>query len=155
MNSQTLILDVMRQQGQADAMDLRGRANGMDGTAIIAEESKVPAFDGAKDYSAWPVGAPVSYDNQVYKLITPYNAAGYPDTNPAVLPALWSITHTKDPAKAKAWAAPNGTSGLYTVDECCTESGHVWRNTYEGNEFAPSAMPERWTDLGTAQQVQA
>ena len=45
MNSQDMILNVMRAQGTTDALDLRGRAADMDGTAIIAEEDKVPAFD--------------------------------------------------------------------------------------------------------------
>lgn len=34
--------DIMKAQGKADALDLRSRAAGMDGTGIIAEESKAP-----------------------------------------------------------------------------------------------------------------
>lgn len=74
----------------------------MDGTAIIAEEDKVPAFDPAKDYSQWPAGAPVRDGEQVYKLITPHNAAHYPDSRPSNTPALWSITHTKRPGQGQA-----------------------------------------------------
>lgn len=109
MKSQDMILGVMRAQGAADALDLRGRAADMDGTAIIAEEDKVPAFDPAKDYSQWPAGAPVRDGEQVYKLITPHNAAHYPDSRPSNTPALWSITHTKDPARAKPWMPPKVT----------------------------------------------
>ena len=159
MTSQELILEVMREQGKSDALDLRSRANELDGTGVIAEEAKVPVFDGSKDYSAWPAGSPVreevSGEWQVYKLITPYNAANYPGSTPSNTPALWSVCHTKDPALAKPWLAPNGQSGLYAVDECCTENGHVWKNTYEGNEFSPSALPERWEDLGATEEVQA
>ena len=69
-------------------------------------------------------------------------------------PALWSIRHTKDPKRAKPWLAPNGTSGLYELDECATENGHVYQNGHDNNEFSPSALPERWTDLGTIEEVQ-
>ena len=59
MTSQKIVLDVMRAQGTADALDLRARASELDGTALIAEEAKVPKFDGSKDYSSWESGAPV------------------------------------------------------------------------------------------------
>lgn len=157
MNSQTIVLNAMRSQGRADALDLRERAPAMDGTSLIAEEEKIPRFDPAMDYSAWKAGAPVweevAGERQVFTLITPYNAAHYAGT-PATLPALWSIRHTKDPARAKAWVAPNGTSGLYERGECVVENGHVWRNTYDNNEFPPSALPERWEDLGPVEEVQ-
>ena len=48
----------MRAQGKADALDPRARAPELDGTAIIAEEAKVPQFDGTKDYSGWAIGSP-------------------------------------------------------------------------------------------------
>ena len=154
-----LAAEAMRAKGAADAADLRQRAGELDGTGIIAEELKIPAFDPDKDYSAWPVGSPVREEVdgawQVYKLITPHNAASYPGSTPSNTPALWSVCHTKDPEKAKPWMAPNGQSGLYAVDECCTENGRVWKNTHEGNEFSPSALPERWEDLGTVEEVQA
>ena len=38
-------------QGKADALDLAKRAPDMDGTAIIAEEEKVPAWSEKTDYS--------------------------------------------------------------------------------------------------------
>ena len=53
MNSQDLILTMMRAQGKTDALSLRSRSAGMDGTAIIAEEEKIPAFNPEKDYSSW------------------------------------------------------------------------------------------------------
>ena len=105
MTNQELILGVMRAQGKADALDLRARAPELDGTAIIAEESKVPQFDGSKDYSDWEAGAPVweevDGERQVFTLITPHNASHYPGSTPSTLPALWSIRHTKDPKRAK------------------------------------------------------
>ena len=69
MTTKDLVLSIMRSQGAADALDLRSRAPDLDGTAIIAEESKTPVFDPEKDYSGWPIGAPVRDGEQVYKLL--------------------------------------------------------------------------------------
>lgn len=155
MNSRDITLDVMRSLGRADALDLRGRAADMDGTAIIAEESKIPTWNNDKDYSQWPVGAPVRSDDQVYTLIIPHNASSYPDTEPAGLPALWSITHTKDPAKAKPYQAPNGTSGLWMENEVCTKSDHIWRSKQNNNPYPPGEVgtEDYWEDLGKADET--
>ena len=144
----TLAVAAMREKGTADALDLRERAADLDGTAVIAEEEKAPDFVPGKDYSQWPTGAPVRDGEQVYKLIQPHDAAGWPDQRPGDLPALWSICHTKDPLKAKPYQAPNGQSGMYMTDECCTEGGHVWRSTMDNNVWAPSGYPAGWADLG-------
>ena len=150
MTNKDIVLNAMRSQGRADALDLRNRAADMDGTAIIAEEEKIPQFDGQKDYSAWKAGAPVyeviDGERQVFTLIQPYNAANYSGT-PSTLPAIWSIRHTKDPQKAKPWLAPNGTSGLYMKDECCTENGKTWSSAQDNNAFAPSAYPLYWNEV--------
>ena len=157
MNSKELVLSIFRDKGAADALDLRRRAPQLDGTALIAEEEKIPRFDGSKDYTSWPSGAPVweevEGERQIYTLITPHNASYYPGSSPSTLPALWSIRHAKDPAKAKAWLAPSGTSGLYEVDECCTQNSHVWKNRQAGNAFSPEAMPSYWEDLGAIEEV--
>ena len=143
-------LNAMRSQGRADALDLRNRAPEMDGTAIIAEEEKIPQFDGQKDYSSWKVGAPVyeiiDGERQIFTLIQPYNAANYSGT-PSTLPAIWSIRHTKDPKKAKPYLAPNGTSGLYMLDECCTENEGIFRSNKDNNPYSPSAYPLYWDEV--------
>ena len=144
MNSQDMILDVMRQQGRADALDLRARAEGLDGTALIAEEVKAPDFDPGRDYSTWPAGAPVRDGEQVYKLLQPHNAAHYPGVRPADSPALWSVAHTKDPAKAKPWTPPNGTSGMYMAGECYREDGVVYRCKVDNNVYPYADYPQNW-----------
>ena len=83
-----------------------------------------------------------------YKLVQPYDGASWPDQCPADLPALWSICHTKDPAKAKPYQAPDGRSGMYMLDECCTQEGHVWRSVIDDNVWPPSGYPDGWEDLG-------
>lgn len=159
MTSQEIVLDAMRSQGKADALSLRSRAADMDGTAIIAEESKVPLFVEGADYSSWPAGSPIGQvvDNelQIFTMITPVNTANYPGITPNTERSLYSLCHTKDPKKAKAWVAPLGISGLYSKDECCTDAGHVWQSNKDSNEFSPSAYPANWTDLGTIEEVQA
>ena len=97
-------IEKMKEKGADDALNLRGRASTMDGTAIIAEESKVPDFDATKDYSACPVGTPVADEGQVWKLIQPYNAANY-SGRPSTLRALWGLFLTTDRAKARRTSA--------------------------------------------------
>lgn len=139
-----LILSIMRANGRADALDLRSRAPSMDGTAIIAEEHKIPLWSADKDYSGWAAGAPVRHDGQVYALLQPHNAAFYPGSHPGNSPALWSIRHTKDAKKAKPWTAPQGTSGLWMTDECCLWYGLVYRNLRNDNPYSPGDMLEWW-----------
>lgn len=146
--------NAMYQEGRRDALDLQARAPEMDGTQIIAEETKVPAFDPAKDYAAWPVGAPVTDEGQVWLLIIPHNAASYPGKRPANNRACWGLAHTTDPAKAKPWVEPEGTSGLYRAGECCTYPDadgviRTWRNLYGGNAYPPleSGVEDRWEEI--------
>ena len=144
-----MILDVMKAQGKADALDLRGRAADMDGTAIIAEEAKAPAFDPKKDYSDWPAGAPVADEGQVWTLIQPHNAASY-EGRPSTLRALWGLCHTKDPARAKPWVDACGTSGLYKKGECYIDAGGVvHRCLAEETNFDAAALPGAWEDVSS------
>ena len=135
------ILAHMKAKGKADALDLRSRAKDLDGTAIIAEESKIPQFDPTKDYGTWAVGSPVweeiDGERQVFGLIQPHNASYYPGSTPSNTRALWSLKHTKDAAKAKPWVAPLGTSGLYMVDEVCKHSAKLWRPKQDNNPYEP------------------
>ena len=148
--SKDLILSVMRASGTADALDLRRRAADMDGTAIIAEEQKVPAWCADRDYTGWPVGAPVSHDGNVFGLLQPHNAAHYTGT-PATLAALWSPKHTKDPKKAKPYLTPNGTSGLYMVNECCLFDGAVFSSNKDNNPYSPADYPAWWDRVTAAE----
>jgi hypothetical protein len=146
VTNKEFVLTVFRENGRADALSLRSRAANMDGTAIIAEEQKIPAWDPQKDYSGWPVGAPVAHDGNVFGLLQPHNASYYMAA-PADLPALWSPKHTKDPAKAKPWLVPNGTSGLYNTGECCTFDGAVKRSLRDNNPYSPGDYPDWWEDV--------
>lgn len=151
---------VGRLQGKADALDLASRAPQMDGTAIIAEEDKVPAWNEKAVYTSARVGYPVQDRGQVYTILMPHTPAHNPGSRPADLRAIYSLLHTTDPDKAKPWVASYGTSGLYKLNECCTYPNahgveHVWRNLWDNNEFPPLTLnvESRWEDLGEARMV--
>lgn len=146
--------NVMYEEGRRNALDLASRAPKMDGTAIIAEEDNIPAWNQKADYSGQEIGIPVSDEGQVWLLLIPHRAADY-SGRPSTLRAIWGLAHTKDPAKAKPWVASYGVSGLYALDECCTYpytdgTAHVFRNKHANNEFPPLTLnvEDRWEDLG-------
>ena len=133
--------------GKHDASLLRTEAAHLTGTEIINRELSIPNFVKDKDYSEWPVGAPVVDEGQVWTLIQPHNAALY-EGCPATLRALWGLCHTKNPEKAKAWVSPEGTSGLYMKDECYKdEEGKVWRSLINDNAYTAAAYPMGWVDV--------
>ena len=142
--NQEEIKSILYQEGRRQALDLQERAGGMTGTELIAEEQKVPAFVPDKDYSSWPVGAPVADEGQVWTLLQPHNAANYTG-RPATLRALWGLAHTTDPAKAKPWVDPYGTSGLYMAGECYRdEDGLVHRCLKDNTVYDAVALPGAW-----------
>lgn len=135
---------IMYNEGRRNALDLQGRAADMTGTEIIAEEINAPNFNPEKDYSAWPVGAPVADEGQVWTLIQPHNAANY-EGRPATLRALWGLCHTTDPTKAKPWVDPYGTSGMYMAGECyLADDGTVYRCLADNTVYDAAALPSGW-----------
>lgn len=139
--------DVFRNLGRADARRLRSEAENMTGTQIIDQEMAVPAFDPGKDYSAYPVGAPVSDGGQVWQLIQPHDAANYAG-RPADLRALWSLCHTTNPDRAKPWVDPLGTSGMYMTGEVYRdEGGKVWRCRNDNTVHSAAAYPAGWESV--------
>lgn len=138
------MVDIFRSLGKADALRLRAEAYGLSGTEIIAREVSAPPYDPVKDYSAWPVGAPVTDGGQVWLLIQPHNAAHY-GGRPAEQRALWGLAHTTDPARAKAWVAPFGTSGVYMAGECYKDAdGTVWRCKADNTVHDAAAYTAGW-----------
>lgn len=130
--------------GRSDATELRGKAHEMTGTQIIDREYSVPRFDADRDYSGWPVGAPVTDEGQVWLLIQPHDAAQY-EGRPGTLRALWGLAHTKNPARAKAWVDAYGTSGMYMTDECYRDGeGQVWRAKEDNLIYDAAALPDSW-----------
>lgn len=136
----------MQEKGAYDALDLRTKAASgeVTDTEIINNEDAVPNFDPTKDYTSCPVGTPVQDNGQVYGLIQPYNAANY-DGRPSTLSALWGVKHTKNPAKAKPFVTPLGTSGMYMKDECCLFNDVVYICNVDSNVYSPAEYAANWT----------
>lgn len=103
-----------------------------------------PNFDPEKDYSGWPIGAPVRDCEQVYKLLQPYNASTWPDQRPADLPALWSICHTKDPSKAKGVAGTQRNQRHVHVWGVRVDGGVVYRCLTDNTVHSPTDYPQAW-----------
>ena len=136
--------DIFRSLGRSDALTLRSEAANLNGTEIIDREHAAPAFDPGKDYSTWPAGAPVTDEGQVWTLIQPHNAAHY-SGRPSALRALWGLAHTTNPARAKPWVDPYGTSGMYMTSECYRDAdGNVWRCKQDNTVYDAATWPEAW-----------
>lgn len=147
MDSKTLVLEVLRDLGQRQATELRQSAVDLSGTEIIAYEHAVPSWSHEQDYTAWPVSAPVSDEGQVWLLIQPHNAASY-EGRPSTLRALWGLAHTKDPARAKPWVDPYGTSGMYMVGECyLAKDGKVYRCLQDSCVWNADGLPSAWEEV--------
>ena len=131
------MIEVFRSLGRADALALRNEAVNLTGTQIIDREHSAPAFDPQKDYTGFPAGAPVTDEGQ-------HNAAHY-EGRPSTLRALWALAHTENPAKAKPWVDPFGTSGMYMQGECYkAEDGMVWRCKRDNTVHDALALPDAW-----------
>lgn len=136
--------DILYEAGKGNALALRAEAKELDGTVIISREQDVPRFVEGKDYSQWPVGAPVADDGQVWQLIQPYNGGEHPE-HPKDIRAHWGLCHTRNPADAKSWVDAFGTSGLYYEGECYrAEDGTIYRCLVEETNFDAAAMPDYW-----------
>lgn len=150
MMTKTESLAKMKEKGAYDAKELQNQATWgeITETEIIDRELAVPAFNPEKDYSGWDVNAPVADEGQVWLLIQPHNASHFPG-RPSTLRALWGLAHTKNPAKAKPYVAPYGTSGLYKKDECMIwTDGKVYRCLAEQTEFTPESYAAYWEVVG-------
>lgn len=149
MTSKERVLQRERERGTADARNFASRVvvENLDGTAIIAQQDKVPAWSEKAVYGADLAGCPVQDGDQVYTLLSAHTPAHNPGFRPADLPAIYSIKHTKDPARAKPFMAPNGTSGVYMMRDCCKENGVVYRSLNDNNVWAPSAYPSFWEEV--------
>ena len=138
------MLDIWRSLGRSDALALRKEAAQLTGTQVIEREVAAPAYDPRRDYSGWPVGAPVTDEGQVWLLLQPYNAAFYAG-RPSTLRALWGLAHTTNPARAKAWVDAFGTSGMYMRGECYKDAnGAVWRCKNDNTVHDAAALPTGW-----------
>lgn len=146
MNNREIVLAVHYNMGRSDAQTLRNKAAAgeVTDTEIINSEQAIPAWSAEKDYSNAAVGTPVSHDGQIYGLIQPHNAAHYPDTTPATLPALWRVKHTTNPAKARPWAKPTSTSDMYLTGECMLWTDGTIKRALRDTVYSPEEYAADW-----------
>ena len=154
MSENTLYKDAMYAKGLADAADLQSRAPEMDGTALYAEEDKIPDFQvarQAKNLLERPAGFVCrSTAGRVVKLLQVYDSSIYTQ-EPEELAAQWGFVWSKDPRKALPFIQL--ATSTYATGECCTAAGHVWRSKQDGVNWSPETNPEFWDDLGTIEWV--
>ena len=153
----TLAQEAMREKGIQDARTLATQAvaGEADGTALIEQEEKIPTWR-QRDFSDVPVGTPYKWQGQVYKLWQQHDATQQPDWSPDKAVSLWDVCHTADPARAKPYAPPQGSRGLYQTGECCLWEGQVRRSKVDNNPYSPADYPDNWeavSDLDTGEEV--
>lgn len=136
------LLAAMRAYGKARASVLAEKAPTLTDTELIAEEDYIPEWQPGPQ----AVGAPVQRKGQVYRVLQAHDSTQTPNWTPETQPALYSICHTQDPAKAKPWAAPLGISGMYHKgDVYRDEQGQVWQQVFDGgNVYDAATVPDRW-----------
>ena len=154
MTSKERVLQRERDRGKAAALNLASRAPEMDGTAIIAEQSHIPAWREDAVYTVDHIGYPVQDNGQVYTILQAHTPAHNPGMRPVDLPAIYSIKHTTDPQLAKPYIAPKGTSGMYMKDDCAVENGGVYRSKNDNNVWSPTSYTIGWEYIGTVEEVQ-
>lgn len=153
-----LAQEALRSKGQADAaavtaLALSGEA---DGTYLTGHRDVIPTWrQRAYNTEDTPVGKPYQWQGQVYRLWQQHDATGQPDWSPDKAVSLWDLCHTTDPTQATAYAAPQGTRGLWQSGECCVLNGHVWRCLADNTAYSPTELSAAWEDLGTVEEVQA
>lgn len=86
------MLNEQKERGKAEALALRNAAPTMTDAELVESINRIPVHSNNKDYSAWPVGAPVKsmVDGEyvIYRLLVPHNAKDHNGT-PADLSELW------------------------------------------------------------------
>lgn len=147
---QQLYIDAMHAKGVADATDLQQRSAEMNGTALYAEEEKIPDFKMAcakMNMLERPVGFVCkSSAGRVVKLLQVYDSTVYAQ-EPEELPAQWGFKWSTDPSKALPFIALS--TSPYSKGDCCTEGGKVWRSLIDNNVHSPSDYPQGWQDVAT------
>lgn len=137
-----LLIQAMYAYGRSKALELRENAPQLTDTEIIEQETFIPTWREGPQV----LNAVVRHEGQVYRVLQAHDSTGNPAWNPAAAPALFGICHTTDPFRAKPWAAPMGTSGMYYLNECyIDDNGNVWRQIFDGaNVYDAATVPARW-----------
>lgn len=147
-----LYIDAMKAKGLADAADLQGRSSTMDGTALYAEEEKIPDFTEAvkvKNMLERKAGQKDGFvcrssAGRVVRLLQVYDSEIYPQ-EPEELPAQWGFVWSTDPDKALPFLSLS--TSPYAKGDCCTAGGKIWRSKIDTNTWSPETSPEFWEEV--------
>lgn len=130
--SNTIYTDAMRAKGAADAADFQQRSAEMDGTAMYAEEEKIPDFSEAVKVKNM-LERPWGQDNgficrskvgHVVRLIQPYDSDIYTqEPEDAALAAHWRFVYSTD------------LSLFWTVRRTCPKAIIAWMNVALGRDM--------------------
>lgn len=146
--SNELYFDAMREKGRADAAKLQSQSASMNGTALYAEEDKIPDFTAAcktMNMLQRPVGFVCrSTAGRVVKLLQVYDSTIYTQ-EPEELPAQWGFVWSTDPDKALPFVAMS--TSPYMTGDCCTEGNKIYRSTIDNNVWSPSSYPRGWEEV--------
>lgn len=81
---------------------------------------------------------------RVVRLLQNYDSNIY-TSEPEDLPAQWGFVWSTDPEKALPFIAIS--TSPYSIGECCTDGGKVWRSIINNNVWAPTAHPNGWKEV--------
>lgn len=142
-------LNIMREQGKADALALQEASSTMNGTELNAADNRIPEFKEAvkvmnmmKRHSGLKDGFVCkSSAGRVVRLIQNYDSDIF-TAEPEELPAQYGFVWSDDPKKAKPFIALS--TSPYMKGNCCTENDGTYRSKIDNNVHAPSAYPQGW-----------
>ena len=145
-------LEAMKAKGLADATDLQERSSTMDGTALYAEEEKIPDFAEAvkvKNMLERKAGQEDGFvcrssAGRVVRLIQNYDSTTYTQ-EPEELSAQFRFVWSTDPKKALPFLSLS--TSPYKKGECCTAGGKTWRSKIDTNTWSPETNPEFWEEV--------
>lgn len=142
MTSKEFVLNTMRDNGRAVALNVQSMSEVMTGTELNSEADYIPDFRAVGNMIEREAGFVCkSTAGRVVKLLQPYDSDVY-TAEPEDLPAQWGFVWSQDPEHAKEFIALS--TSPYMVDECCIEGGIVYRSLIDNNVHSPSAYPQGW-----------
>lgn len=150
--SNQIYFDAMKAKGLVDAADLQERSSSLDGTALYAEEDKIPDFAEAvkvRNMLERKAGQKDGFvcrstAGRVVRLLQVYDSEIYLQ-EPEELPAQWGFVWSTDPDKALPFLSLS--TSPYAKGDCCTAGGKTWRSKIDTNTWSPETNPEFWEEV--------
>lgn len=145
-------LEIMRQQGKADALDLQNRSANMTGTELYAEDKLIPDFKEAvkvKNMMERKAGMTDGFvckssAGRVVRLLQNYDSDTY-TAEPEELPAQWGFKWSTDPKKALPFVSI--ATSPYMKEDCCIWEGKIYKSKILNNIHSPTDYPMGWEEV--------